>query len=255
MRGRGSANTDEFIREVDEAVRQEQWLKLWKRYGSYVVAAALAVVIGTAAGAGWRSWQQSERLDEARRYAAAQQMLSNDRPEDAAEAFAALAADASSGYRVLARLRAAEARAAAGDTAAAAAMLEQLAANDDAQPRYSSLADLLAAQRAFADADPDALLAELEPLSGAEDPWRHSALELRALAQMRSGDTAAARQTLDDLLADPLTPPDLGRRAAELLAFLGGPPAEPGEEPLPEQPAAEGPAADPAQEGAVAEGE
>ena len=39
MRGRGSANPDEFIREVDEAVRQEQWLKLWKQYGSYLVAA------------------------------------------------------------------------------------------------------------------------------------------------------------------------------------------------------------------------
>ena len=43
---------------------------------------------------------------------------------------------------------------------------------------------------------------------------------------MQSGDSAAARQTLDDLLADPLTPPHLGRRAAELLAFLGGPPQQ-----------------------------
>ena len=150
MRGRGSANTDEFIREVDEAVRQEQWLKLWKQYGSYIVAAVLAVVIGTAAGVGWRTWQQGQRLDEARRYAAAQQMLSNERPAEAAEAFAALAEDASSGYRVLARLRAAEARAAAGDPVAATAILEQLAANDDAAPRYRSLGELLAAQRARA---------------------------------------------------------------------------------------------------------
>lgn len=256
MRGRGSANTDEFIREVDEAVRQDQWLKLWKQYGSYLVAAALAVVIGTAAGVGWRTWQQSQRLEEARRYAAAQQMLSDDQPAAAAEAFGALAEDASSGYRVLARLRAAEARAAAGDPVAATATLEQLAANDDAAPRYRSLGELLAAQRGFADADPDALLAELEPLTGIDDPWRHSALELRALAQIRSGDTVAARQTLDDLLADPLTPPELGRRAAELLAFLGGPPAgDAAEEPRAEEPAAAEPAADPAQEGTVAEGE
>jgi len=255
MRGRGSAHIDEFIREVDEAVRQEQWLKLWKQYGNYVVAAALAVVIGTAAGVAWRTWQHNQRLDDARRYAAAQQMLSNDRPEDAAAAFAALAEDASGGYRVLARLRAAEARAAAGDPAGAAALLEQLAANGDAAPRYRSLGELLAAQRTFGEADPDALLAALEPLTGADDPWRHSALELRALAQMRSGDTAAARQTLDDLLADPLTPPDLSRRAAELLAFLGEPPAEATQEPTAEQPATEDPAAAEAQEGTVAEGE
>jgi hypothetical protein len=68
-------------------------------------------------------------------------------------------------------------------------------------------------------------LAELESLASSDGPWRHSALELRALAQMQSGETVAARQTLDDLLADPLTPPNLARRAAELLAFLGGPPA------------------------------
>jgi hypothetical protein len=259
MRGRGSVNTDEFIREVDEAVRQDQWLKLWKQYGNYAVAAALAVVIGTAAGVGWRAWQASERLDDARRYAAAQELLRADKPAEAAAAFAALAEDAGGGYRVLARLRAAEAQAAAGDPAAATATLEQLAANDDALPVYRSLGELLATQRAFPDAEPTAVLAELEPLLGINDPWRHSALELRALAQMQSGDTAGARQTLDDLLADPLTPPQLGRRAAELLAFLGGPPApaqpaaQAGDEPTAR--AAEEPAAVPAEEGAVAEGD
>jgi hypothetical protein len=255
MRGRGSANTDEFIREVDEAVRQEQWQKLWQQYGSYLVAAVLAVVIGTAVGVGWRNWQHSQRLDEARRYAAAQQMLSEERPAEAADAFAALAEDASSGYRVLARLRAAEARAAAGDPVAAAAMLEQLAGNDDAEPPYRLLGALLAAQRAFGDADPGTLATELQPLIGTDDPWRHSALELRALAQMRGGDTVAARQTLNDLLDDPLTPPDLGRRAAELLAFLGGPPAADAATEAPEQPAAAAPSAEPAEEGAVAEGD
>jgi hypothetical protein len=252
MRGRGSANSDEFIREVDEAVRREQWQKLWQQYGSYLVGAVLAVVIGTAAGMAWRNWQHGERLDEARRYAAAQQMLSTERWTEAADAFEALAEDASSGYRVLARLRAAEARAAAGDPDAAGAILEQLAANGDAGPPYRALGELLAAQRAFAAAGPDALEADLEPLVGANDPWRYSALELRALAQMRSGDTVAARQTLSDLLDDPLTPPNLSRRATELLAFLGGPPSA--AETSPERPAAAAPVAPP-QEGALAEGD
>jgi hypothetical protein len=259
MRGRGSVNTDEFIREVDDAVRQEQWLKLWQQYGSYIVAAALALVIGSAAAVGWRSWQENQRLDDARRYAAAQQLLRDDKPAEAAEAFAALAEDARSGYRLLARLRAAEARARAGDPAAATAALEQLATNDDTDPVYRSLGELLATQRDFTDAQPKALLAQLEPLVGIDDPWRYSALELRALAQMQSGDSTAARQTLDDLLADPLTPPHLAQRAAELLAYLGGPPA--GEQPA--AAAGQEPAAEPAEEaapvparkGAVAEGD
>lgn len=224
MRGRGSAGADEFLREVDEAVRQDQWLKLWRRYGSYILGAALAVVIGAAAGVAWRTWQQHERADEARRYFAAQQLLRDGMPAEAASAFAALADDSSSGFGVLARLRAAEAQAAAGDRTAARAALERLATNDDAAPVYGSLGELLAAQQQLAASQAPAAPTELEPLTGIDAPWRYSALELRALAQMQSGDTVAARQTLDDLLADPLTPPDLARRAAELLAFLGGPP-------------------------------
>jgi hypothetical protein len=224
MRGRGSTSGDEFIREVDEAVRQDQWLKLWRRYGSYIIAAALAVVIGSAAGVGWRTWQQHERLEEARRYVDAQQLLRDGKPAEAAAAFAALAEEASSGYRVLAQLRAAEAQAEAGDRAAAGAALDRLAADGDAAPVYRSLGELLATQQQLADAQAPASLTGLEPLTGIDNPWRFSALELRVLAQMQGGDTVAARQTLDDLLADPLTPPDLARRAAELLAFLGGPP-------------------------------
>jgi hypothetical protein len=130
--------------------------------------------------------------------------------------------------------------------------LEQLAASADAAPVYRSLGELLAAQREFANADPTAVFTDLESLVGINDPWRHSALELRALAQMQSGDTAGARQTLDELLADPLTPPNLQRRATELLGFLGGPPAA--QEPAAAQ-AAEEPVVVPAEEGAVAEGD
>ena len=120
----GRANSDEFIREVDEAVRQDRWLKLWKQYGAYVVGAALAVVIGTGAGVGWRAWQESQRQDEAERYMAATELLRQDRPAEAAEAFRALAADSDSGYAVLARLQAAQALGEAGDAQASSTMLE-----------------------------------------------------------------------------------------------------------------------------------
>jgi hypothetical protein len=232
-RGRDSPTSSEFIREVDEAVRREQWLQLWQRYGGYVTAAALAVVIGSAAGVGWRTWQHNQNLDQARRYAEAQQLLREAKPAEAASAFAALAEDSSGGYRVLAQLRVAEAQAEAGDRAAAQAALDRLAGDGDAAPVYRALAQLLAAQQQFAGSEAPASAA-LEPLVGSDAPWRYSALELQALAQMQDGDTVAARQTLDDLLADPLTPPDLARRAAELLAFLGGPPVASDEGGVPE---------------------
>ena len=72
-------------------------------------------------------------------------------------------------------------------------------------------------------ADANALSGRLAGLTEGEAPWRYSALELVALAQLRAGDTEAARSTLEVLLDDPLTPANLARRAAELQASLGGP--------------------------------
>ena len=223
MRGRGSGAGDEFIREVDEAVRQDRWFKLWRHYSSYIIGGALAIVIGTGAGVAWRNYQESQRLDEARRYAAAEELLRRDRPSEAAAAFLALAEDAEGGYQVLARLRAAEAQIEAGEAEAAAASLARLAEDGDAATVYRQLGDLLALQQKFDAADTAALTERLAGLSEAISPWRHSALELEALAQLRAGETEAARGTLETLLDDPLTPGNLSRRAAELLASLGGP--------------------------------
>ena len=260
MRGRGSVNSDEFIREVDEAVRQEQWLKLWKQYGSYITAAALALVVGSAAASAGAPGSRTSGSTTPAATPRRSSCCATDKPEEAGEAFAALAEDAHGGYRVLARLRAAEARARAGDPAAATARPGAACRQRRQCARsIAPLGELLAAQRDFANAQPDALLAQLEPLAGTDDPWRHSALELRALAQMRSGDTAAARQTLEHLLADPLTPPDLGRARGRAAGRSRRSAGSRRRRPRPEnrlrRQAADEPGPAPAQEGAVAEGD
>ncbi len=224
MRGRDSGQSDEFIREVDEAVRQDRWLTLWKHYGNYFVGAAAVVVIVVAAGVGWQAWQERQRQEVATRYRAASELLQQDRAAEAAAAFSALAQDTDGGYGVLARLQAAHALGLAGDSAGKLGMLEQLAGDDAAAKIYRELGELLAAQQSFGEAAPDNLESQLAALTAEDDPWRYSALELSALAALRAGDTARARETLASLVEDPRTPPGLGRRAAELLAALGGPP-------------------------------
>ena len=59
-------NSEAFMREVDEAVRQDQLLTFWERYGR---ALLLVVVLGLAAFGGWLYWQhysksQSEAVSE-----------------------------------------------------------------------------------------------------------------------------------------------------------------------------------------------
>jgi hypothetical protein len=223
MRSRDSGNSDEFIREVDEAVRQDRWLAVWKQYNAYIVGAALAVVIGTAAGVGWQTYEASQRAKNAQAFAQAVDLLSTDRPAEAASAFGALADRAGGGVAVVANFQAAEAEKLAGDRERKLALLEGLADNGDAQPLYQRLAALLAKQETLGESDAETVIDEIDRLSTPDNPWRASLIELKAVALMKSGRVEEARETLDALLANEAIPTNLQRRAGELLSALGGP--------------------------------
>lgn len=223
MRSRDSGNSDEFIREVDEAVRQDRWTAIWNQYGAYIVGAGLAVVVGTAAGIGWQTYQKNTRDAHARSLAAATTLLAEERPADAASAFRALAKDAGGGVGVVATLRSAEAEKEAGNPDAKLEALAALAANDGVEPIYRDLAKLLALQEQLDDGDAQDLISQLDQAATSDSPWRASLLELRALAEIKAGQSNKARATLQSLLDDQATPGNLARRAAELLNALGGP--------------------------------
>jgi hypothetical protein len=222
MRSRDSGNSDEFIREVDEAVRQERWLVVWKQYNAYIIGAAIAVIVGTAAGVGWQTYEANQRAANARAFAQAADFLSADRPAEAASAFGTLADRVGGGVAVIAKFQAAEAEKLAGDREGKLTLLESLAGSGDTQPIYQRLATLLAKQETLGESDTEALIDEIDRLSTPDNPWRASLIELKAIAQMKSGRVEEARETLDTLLAEQSIPANLQRRVSELLSALGG---------------------------------
>jgi hypothetical protein len=107
------AEPDTFLREVDEAVRQDQYKKLWDRYGVYALGFAVLVVAGVAGYKGWTYWQLKRAQDAGSQFSQALQDST-----DTAKAHAILTDLAQSGpegYRVLARFQLAAAEAKAGD--------------------------------------------------------------------------------------------------------------------------------------------
>lgn len=223
MRSRDSGNSDEFIREVDEAVRQDRWLAVWKEYNTYIIGAVLAVVIGTTAGVGWRSYQESQLAANAKALADAAALLDEEKPAEAAAEFKALAENTGGGVAVIARLRAADAEKQAGNEEAKLALLNGLAGDGEVSSLYQRLAGLLASQESFGDSDADAMIDELDRAATPDNPWRASLIELKAIAEMKAGRIEEARGTLESLLADEDMPTNLQRRVGELLNALGGP--------------------------------
>lgn len=210
----------DFFQEVDEDLKREQYLKLWQKYGRYAVGAAVAVVLATAGVIGWREYQTSQRMEEGRRYEAALRLSQDGKPEEALAALAELAGSGT-GYAALAGLREGALRAKEGDIAGAVAAYNRIAENGGIDANIRQLATLLAVLHGLDSEEPAAMVARLEPLTADDSPWRHSALELSALAALRAGETARAREIFTRLTDDSTAPSGVRGRAEELLSVIG----------------------------------
>jgi hypothetical protein len=209
----------ELFDEVDEDVRRDQLKKLWDQYSIYIVAGAILII---AAVGGWRGYEYLEAKKAAEAGVAfdkAVELSEANKHSEAEAAFTELAAKAPSGYRVLARLRAA-AEVATRDPQAAAKLYDDIAADRSVGTLEQELAKVRAAGLLLATASYPSMLARLEPATVPGASFRHTARELLALSAFRANDTAATRQWLDLIANDGDTPQGLRSRAEALQALL-----------------------------------
>lgn len=228
----------DIFSEIEEDIRRERMTRLWKRFGPAVIAIAVLIV---AAFAGWRGWewystQQSQ--EAAARFEAALALSRDGKHVQAQEAFAELAASGTTGYAVLARMRAAG-ELATTDKAAAAAKFDEIA-NDISTPAITRDLARIRAGLLLVDTAPQAEVASrLEPLAAAGNGWRHSAREILALAAWKAGNAEDTRRWAQELIGDIEAPPGARSRAQLLLDLSSGTnePASPAEPATPAAPA------------------
>jgi hypothetical protein len=209
----------ELFDEVDEEVRREQLKKLWDKYSLYFIA--LMVLIVAAVG-GWRGYQYLEAKKAAEAGAVfdkAVELSEQGKHAEAETAFADLAAKAPSGYRTLARLRAA-AELSARDPKAAAKMYDDIAADRSIASEWQDLAKVRAGGLLVDSASYADMRQRLESSADPKSTFRHTARELLALSAWRNNDMTAARKWLDAIAEDGETPPGLRSRAEALQALL-----------------------------------
>jgi hypothetical protein len=209
----------ELFDEVDEDVRRDQLKKLWDQYSIYIVAGALLII---AAVGGWRGYEYLEAKKAAEAGVAfdkASELSEQNKHAEAEAAFTDLAAKAPSGYRTLARLRAA-AEVANRDPQAAVKLYDEMSNDRSIGAPEQDLAKVRAAQLLLETAGYPNMLSRLGPATAPVATFRHTARELLALSAWRANDTAAARQWLDLIANDGETPPSLRSRAEALQALL-----------------------------------
>jgi hypothetical protein len=211
---------DSLAREVDEELRREQLLKLWERYGTYVIAAVVVII----AGIGVYKYVENRRQVAAEAAGARLTLAARDaaknKDADAEKVLEGIAASGPVGYATLARLRLAGVLREAGKVDEAVAAYDAVAKESGVDPLLSDYAELQAATLRLDSAGWTEMQNRLNPLTAETNAWRFSARELLALAAQKAGKTEEAREEYQHLLGDRGAPPSIVERARIMMAML-----------------------------------
>lgn len=216
--------TDSFVLEVDESLRQDRMLALAKRYGPWLIGAFVVLLVGISAWMGWREYNLNQSRAHAGEYMAAQQMAAQGNLDEAKAEFERLTGDGPRVYRVMARLEHAAILEAQGDLQAALAEFDR-AAGEANDPIMRDTARMRAAYLVAETQDFAALQTRLAPLIESDSRLSYLARELLGIEAWEAGNLDLARETLQNLTLAFDAPEAVQQRAQIALSVIGPAPA------------------------------
>ncbi|MCB2056909.1 MAG: hypothetical protein H6916_01665 [Novosphingobium sp.] len=220
---REAAAQDVFLREVDDALRRDDMLRLAKRYGR-----PLGIVIGAGllALAGYLWWHESQLKDAAGK--SEQTILALDRMgsggialDAAARDLEPLIKDGSDGSKANAAMLHAAILQEQGKSEQAAKEFAALAADAKAPQPHRDLALIREVSIRYESMPPQDVVSRLKPLAVPGNPWFGSAGELTAMALLKQNKQAEAGAILVAIGKDEKVPDPIRARARQLAAQIG----------------------------------
>lgn len=217
-----SREDEVIIREIDEAVREDELYTFLRNHGLKVLG---VITLGIAGLGGYLVWNhfaeqtlegQSEAVIAAMDYAA-----QRDFATAASKADPLLADGNSPGARTAARFIQAAAALQSGDTAKATGLFKAIAADDDAPPALRDLARVREVTINYDQMKPADVIARLSPLAQPGNAWFGSAGELVAMAHLEAGNRAAAGKLFAAISKDESQPEPLRSRARQMAGLMG----------------------------------
>ena len=211
---------NDFIQEVEEELRSERYRELWQRFGKWVIAALVLIVLGTAGFVAWRNYRSDQNASYGAELIGGLNLLDRGDGAGAVAALNHLGKNGTANYQVLAELHEAQANIALGKTPEALAIYGEIKDNSRYEPEFRDLALLLSGYVWIGLENAELLETRLKPLLGSDNPWRFGAQELIALGYLNQKNFAKARDYLTPLSQDSAAPVGIKTRAADLLSTL-----------------------------------
>jgi hypothetical protein len=210
-----------LLREVDDAVRQDQLDSAVKRYGWPLAG---VVILGLAAFGGWLYWsdyREGQLELRSEKLIAAFDKLEAGQIEQAGKDLAGLSEEGSSATAISAKLARAGIALRDNRQAEAIDLYESIARDDNAPKPHRDLATIRAIAAQFDKLEPQAVIDRLKPLATPGNPWFGSAGELVAMAYLKQGKEELAGPLFAAIAKDEDVPQTLRSRTRQLAGLLG----------------------------------
>lgn len=218
----GPSREDEILmREIDEAVRQEEAKEFLQRYGM-PLGVAIAVLLAGLFGYWWWDSTNEAKL-EAQSESIISALDSVDSGDFAAadEKVADIAENGSDGARTMARFVQAASALEQGEDARAVGLFASIAADDNAPQALRDLATIREISVDFDKRKPADIIARLAPMAVPGHAFFGSAGELTAIAHLEAGNRDKAGTLFGEIAKDEDLPETLRARARQMAGLLG----------------------------------
>ena len=210
--------SEEFVREVDEDIKEEERIKLWKKVFPYVVSVSLGIIIFTSGYVFWNNYTESLNQQLGDDFTAAVQLANEEELDASILALNRIVDEGSDGYVTLAKMKKASLLIQSGELKLGLNIYLDLERNAVDQS-FRDIASILYVLNSMDTEDPKALLEKINKLESSQI-WRSSALEMKAFLKLKQNKVEEARKIFEGILNLPSTPSSLATRAKNMVDYL-----------------------------------
>ena len=193
--------SEDFIREVDEDLKEEKRIVFWKKILPYVMSISLGIILFTSGFVFWKNYTEKLSQQLGDDFSAAVQLASEEDIDAAIIALNRIVDEGSDGYVTLAKMEKASLLIENGDVAEGLKIYSDLEKNAVDQS-FRDIATILYVLNSMDIDDPVTLLMKIENLE-ASKIWKSSALEMKGFLFLKMKQKDKAKEIFSSILELP----------------------------------------------------
>ena len=210
--------SEEFIKEVDEDIKEEKRVKLWKKLIPYVISFSLTIILFTSGFVFWKNYTINSNQTLGDDFTAAVDLAKEDDTDAALLALDRIVDEGSDGYATIAKMKKASLLIDKGLSDEGLSIYLDLERNAVDQS-FRDIATILYVLNSMDKIAPETLLKKIEPLENSK-VWQSSALELKAFIFLKNNNKKLAKETFQSILNLKTSPSSLSTRARNMVEYL-----------------------------------